>query len=252
MSDTLALSIKNRFNIIIDPSLILRFHPTGLRYLEYILGLVYSAMHDNPPDSSLYNWLQEIFRDPFASELYDKIASKAYSSHDDLYTDIYAEIVTYVASTLFNITPWDIIRKIANPDGTSILDSFHISNQQIPVQFAVMGDTLPDVYDLTLDEFMGIIAAYPFVGDFSVIIYNITTLASSFKERLEQYLNQTEGKNKLTTTVQSDGGPLDYQFDDITFLSGFITPFSWFEEDHHNSWTTFEQLINGSYETVSF
>lgn len=250
MSD---LSIEERFGIQLDSSLINRFHPTGLCLLETILGMVYSNLHANESSSLLYDWLQELFRDPFATSLYNNIASISFSSRAELYTEIYREVVGYIADTSLYITPWDIISRISNPDGTSILTSLSLPSQQIPVQFAILGNVIPSVYDLTLDEFMGIIAAYPFVGDFSVIIYGITTMASTFRLRLEQYLNSIgSGVYVLTTTVQTDDGPLIYKFNNLTFLSGFITPFSWVNEDHHNSWISIVRWINGAYETVAF
>lgn len=243
-------------------------HSTALRLLEYILDSLAPTMEAELTtewfnaairllkarrNNLLNEWLSSQFRNPLRDYIRNRIYPQNHTTVVDLRTKIYRLIVSYILSNNTFLTPWDVINRLSNPDGTSMFKSVTFSARTVPCEFVVYGQHIAAVYDLNLDEFMGILATVLMIENYEVTIYGITSPIASFSPRLTEYEQITNPLYTLETRVQSpNGGPVTFVFNNLKFLAGFTLPFTWINDDHHKYWTNFYETVNGKQETRTF
>ena len=88
-------------------------------------------------------------------------------------------------------------------------------------------DKVARSYDLGLDQFMDF--------DTTVTIFDIATPVESFYDRLSFY-NDKYSRHRSIYALE-DINYKTFKFNDMSFIEGFVTPFSWVNEDHHKYWT---------------
>lgn len=176
---------------------------------------------------------------------------------------IYRGIVSYLIDTaqqshILLITPWDIVNMLMDDEGQSLIRLIQFSSRNIDVTFTANGTKLPSIYNLSLDQFMGMTLASMFLPQLTIIvnIFGLETEISSFLGRLASYNIKYDEERHTYSLVATrgvaikrldDGQYKIFKFDTIDFISGFVTPFSWIGEDHHKYWTEFRQFDNPTY-----
>lgn len=246
---------------------LIRVHITALKLLEFILDTVRNRILSDltlqwfnqnvisvgtSVGTPLHGWLVEHFRNPLRRQLITAAMYKNYSSVESIHDDIYQGIIDYFFAIPGFITPWDVLGRFSDPDGTSVITALTFPYREIQVDFIIRDENIRNVYDLSIHEFMGIVAATPFTENFRTLIYGTITPLSSFQPKLDEYLDQQQGVYLLRTNLLSDRGTLVYKFDNKDFLAGFLTPFSWTQDNHRNYWTEFQQWDGARYQTVTF
>jgi len=80
-------------------------------------------------------------------------------------------------------------------------------------------------------------------------MFNNTSTINSFFTRLTDYrIKNVTGKKSYSLTILIPGfGERSYRFDNLDFLTGFVTLFEWIGEDHHKHWTEFKQCNDPGY-----
>ena len=164
---------------------------------------------------------------------------------------IYQGILYYInrATGLTYVTPWDVINVLTNENGESLIRLIQFPST-ISVKFVVNNTPIPNVYDLDLDQFMGIILALRLMKlPASTTIFEIATPFESFSGRLYRHNKHERNKVPALYTLEVIERIFKYKtkvfkFDSMNFISGFITPFTWVGVDHHKYWTKFTQFAN--------
>lgn len=164
---------------------------------------------------------------------------------------IYRGIVSYLYDTaeqqhIESVTPWDVISILTDDKGQSLIQLVQFPSKMLSVTFTVNGTSIPNVYDVTLNQFMGMVLASAILVKYQILstIFGIQTQMSSFKERIRTYDVNHKRSLYILRVIGKIYGVDVFSFDDIDFISGFITPFSWVGEDHHKYWTEFKQINN--------
>ncbi|CAH6418223.1 Hypothetical protein HVR_LOCUS90 [uncultured virus] len=165
---------------------------------------------------------------------------------------IYQGIFNYIEKSTKNIetpTPWDIINVLTNENGESLIRLVQFPSK-ISVKFVVNNTPIPNVYDVDLDQFMGMtLALFLLKLSATVNIFEITIPIKSFNVKLARYNESEYDKIPGLYALEATEGLFVYytkifKFDSINFISGFITPFTWVGLDHHKYWTKFTQFAN--------
>ena len=146
-----------------------------------------------------------------------------------------------------SITPWDLINILTDENGDSLIRAIQFPTKTVSVSWRINNI----IYDVNLDQFMGMILAVYIINDdtantryFNIIryvtIYEVTVPYIEFMPRVLSYLyhNEDEIYSLKIKTNDMDG---NISFNSLDFIAGFIIPFSWINEDHHKYWTEFKQ-----------
>lgn len=148
------------------------------------------------------------------------------------------------------VTPWDIIDMLTDANGQSLIKTIQFPSKTVNVTFTVNNTLIPNVYDINLDQFMGMTTAAILLEKYNIVtdIFEISRPISSFNYRLGPYnrkYNDKQYKYSLKAIRGVDDDPTygydTFRFDSMDFIAGFITPFSWIGEDHHKYWTEFKE-----------
>ncbi|CAH6418227.1 Hypothetical protein HVR_LOCUS95 [uncultured virus] len=222
--------------------------------IEWFQAYVQTPYEKRPTVKTLEQWVDEKFLPPLSIEINAAIEKE----QDDIITNlafglkqrqqwIYQGIFNYIEKSTKNIetpTPWDIINVLTNEKGESLIRLVQFSSK-ISVKFVVNNTPIPDVYDVDLDQFMGMTLALFFLRlRATAEIFEIITPAYMFNVRLSQYYETQHKKIPGLYALETTGGRFTYKFDNMNFISGFITPFTWVGVDHHKYWTKFTQFAD--------
>ncbi|CAH6418225.1 Hypothetical protein HVR_LOCUS93 [uncultured virus] len=269
-------NLKTNFGIKTIEAYFYRYHVTTLKFIEIIFNAI------NPTVDSELNieWFQEYVQTPYEKQpivntpeqwldkkilpsLSIEIDTIIEKEQDDIMTNlavglkqlkqkIYRKIFYYIDENNKNIeqvTPWDVIKALTNEKGESLIRLVQFPSL-ISVKFVVNNTPVPNVYDIDLDQFMGMVLALKMMRlSASTTIFEIITDIDSFNVGLSRYdeseykkirslyaLGVTQGLGIYSTKI--------FKFDNMNFISGFITPFTWMGIDHHKYWTKFTQFTD--------
>jgi len=246
-----------------------RFHRTGLKFVEIILDLIQQPLtnildsyFDIPFDErgDIGNRLRDIFSEQMLNIVINRSEKyrKGFVMGDKrilikVYIDsIYIGIIAYLVAEANNknislIITWDIIDIL-----TDQIKIISFPSKELSVQFILDGEPIPGVYNLTLDQFMGMAAGSLSIPNrISTIILGISTELNSFLLRLQDY-SRDKLKIYKSYSIKIAVSPLlysfkDYEFDNLDFITGFVTIFGWIGKNHHGHWTTFKQWNDPKY-----
>ncbi|CAH6418222.1 Hypothetical protein HVR_LOCUS89 [uncultured virus] len=261
------------------------YHVTALKLIEIIFNTIKPTVDSEldtewfqtylqtpygkkPTVKTLEQWINEKFLPPLSAEINSLIERDQEHfimrgltltlSREQRQQQIYRGIFTYIdrnIDDIYGVTPWDIVKVLTNENRQSLIRLVQFPST-ISVKFVVNNTPILNVYDLDLDQFMGMILALRLVTlQATITIFEITTNIQSFDERLSQYNEKQYNKIPSLYALEVTGeGIFDYntnvfKFDNMNFISGFITPFTWVGLDHHNYWTKFIQFANRNDET---
>lgn len=264
------INMQRTYNV--NPTKLNRFHGTGLKLLELILSNVrnivekeltiewFKILVTTGDVIDIWTWVNNNFSSPLRESII-KLVERGYDFafkslkqglnrfHGWIYRGIVSYIYDYARINRINsITPWDILNILTNNNKESLIKSLMFPSNNVTVSFSLNGTEIPTIYDLNLDQFMGIILIATLLSKdnriIRVNIYDITHSAIGFLQRLLDYNNEHHQKKYLLTVPQHLVENLTniYYFENIDFLSGFMTPFNWINNDYHNFWTEFKEI----------
>lgn len=234
-----------------------RYHVTGLKMIEIIFDTIKPIVDaeinkqwlDYPNKTTrvenLKQWVDKSFLLPLSNEIKSLIETEEQNR-------IYRGIMRYilkVTDRIDTITPWDVINGLTNDRGESLIKLVQFPPKTISVKFDDI--PLPNIYNLDLDQFMGmVLASKLIVFSTNTTILEITTPIDSFLLRLAHYnenqyyrIDATYGL-EVTQQVFRHNTEI-FKFKSMSFIQGFMIPFSWVELDHHKYWTKFTQYPQG-------
>ena len=270
--DEIIQGFETNFGIETNQIALHRYHITALKLIEIIFNTIKPAVDSElntewfqtpygkqPTVKTLEQWVNEKFLPPLSTEINIMIEKEQYNIMTNLAfglkqlkQKIYHEIFNYINGNTNNIertTPWDIINVLTNEKGESLIRFVQFSSK-ISVKFVVNNTPIPNVYNVDLDQFMGMtLALFLLRLRATVNIFEIITPVNTFKARLSQYNESQREKIPGLYALEATEGLFVYytkifKFDNMNFISGFITPFIWVGVDHHKYWTKFTQFAD--------
>ena len=188
--------------------------------IEAVLNEAWLTKYRNNELAIIYEFSNSLFRGPLALSIEEYFETKDVFTIIDLREGIYRTIFDYIFDDeADNFTPWDVLLACKDEDGESLFKTVTFPSETITVEVYVIDRWI--IYDLDLNQFMGILFSERIMGLFRLKIMGILVSVDSFRNYLEEYLDIL-GATTFRLTYRNRIA----QFDDIGFLSGFLTMLS--------------------------
>ncbi|CAH6418221.1 Hypothetical protein HVR_LOCUS88 [uncultured virus] len=253
------------------------FHITARKFLEIIFDLIDPTKTGqltkewwiqregdrNKNITVLTEWVNYNFLPPLSNEIIEVINGEnvpgfLYNDHVGRELIIKRGIIIYIdkmakLNKIVDITPWDI-KDFLDFEGQSLIKNIKFPTQTISVIFTMGEEPVPyihNIYDISLDQFMGMILGIRFAMvdtkvNRSITIFETTVDDKSFDNRLTSYISANEAKPQTRYTLEIPYYGI-YKFDNLEFLQGFITPFSWVGDTPDSEFFKFKQWDDPQY-----
>jgi hypothetical protein len=272
MAAPLLLDLQQRYRI--NPARLNRFDPIALKLLDLIFQSLKVTVDQelslewftdlitakgNMTD--IWDWIEEKFMSPLRDQIIKLIEEEYDFAFENLkhglgrYRSwIYRGIILYLQKTSYErnigrVTAWDILDMLTNENGESLIKSVSFPSTTILVKFIVGNNVIPELYDMNLDQFMGVVLASMLINiPINVEIFGLETPIIIFHERLFKYNDNADKKYTLKLIKSLTGTNYDtFNFNNLVFLSGFVTLFSLINQDHQQYWIELTQWDDPEY-----